>query len=1445
MSTKGGNNLESQTPASMERQRRLLSFLMSKKVPPIPTDEERKVHPESSVNIISRIMFWWLNPIMKVGYKRTLTDNDLFKLQDEQKNDYMYQKFRSILDEKYNECLKKFLIEKYTKENRTFDENTILENHHPDDVIDFRLPAKILPLSLFLTLKWQYLVGCALKVSSDVVAVTTPLLQKRLVEFVAKKTLGFEHKMGQGVGFAIGVCFMILFTSLTMNHSFYFFMLSGAKVRGILTRLLLDKSLSVGARGVHLFPASTVQSMISTDLNRIDFAIAFFPFSFTAITPIAISIGLLIWNIGVSALVGIAIFVGVLIFLGACISQLISIREKASFFTEKRVNLMKEVLKNFKMIKFYSWEKSYSSRIQNARNSEMKYVLKLQGMRNVLISMAYAMPVLGSMATFCTVYDITDGKSAAAIFSSLSFFQVLAIQFMMVPMSISVTSDMIVGLRRMSDYLSCADVDFEQFKIEEYKDDVEEEEDGECCFKIVDGDFEWETFSDDESDDEDNADDSENKEKKGLLGKIFKKKDNNKDAAFLKEKEKLVKKKPKHKRSGSKSDISSSISSTEKTAAHEVQKTSFPGLHNINFKIKKGEFVVVTGSIGSGKSSLLDAMAGLMKRVNGHVYSKGKLLLCGYPWVQNATIRDNILFGLPYDAEKYDKIVQACCLGDDFKQFEGGDLTEVGERGITLSGGQKARINLARAIYSDPEIILLDDVLSAVDAKVGKHIVENCILGLLKDKTRVMATHQLSLIDSADRMIFLNGDGSIDIGTIDQLSKTNQKFVNLLKFNAKKEEEMLEEERLNMDKLPPTDTIPKKIDTATTADITDLSKKPTASTMHHGVVRIIGDEERAVNSLKFEVYYHYMKLAFGKLGLISFFFLVVILTLSTFTEVFTNTWLSFWIELKFKGRSKSFYMGLYIMFSFLYAIFLSITFYLITYYCNESARLLNYLAATKILHVPVAFMDISPIGRVLNRFTKDTDTLDNELSEQIRQGLINLANVFGTVVLCIVYIPWFAIAVPLMVIAYSCIAIYYQASAREIKRLEAVKRSFVYSHFNEILSGKDVIKAYHRIGKVKSRMNHLVDNQNEAYFITIANQRWIGANLSLVSFCIVFTISFLCVFSVFNISAASTGLLITYVMSMTSTMNMVVRAMTQVENEFNSVERLNYYAFDIIQEPPYEVPEIDDSPALELWPQKGEISIKHLYLKYRPELPFVLKDVNLDIQPSEKVGFCGRTGSGKSTLMTSLYRFTEFEGNIFIDDVDIKQLGLHKLRSKLTIIPQDPVLFIGTIRENLDPFNEQSDDLLWETLCIAGLISREDLPSVKNQYANDENLHKFHLNRTVEDDGTNFSIGERQLIALARALVRKSKILILDEATSSVDYETDSKIQQTIATEFKDCTILCIAHRLNTILHYDRIVVLDGGEVVEFDSPKILYEKEGGFFRSMCDQAKITIEDFN
>jgi ATP-binding cassette, subfamily C (CFTR/MRP), member 1 len=1384
--------------ASVQLQHRLLTPLLGKKIPPIPHEEERKSYGEYHANQVSRMMFAWMYPLLNVGYKRTLTENDLFKLDDRQTIDHMYGIFKTHLQKYVHSAMDKHIREKYEKEGKVFDSSMEVS---AEELEGFKLPSYTIPLCLLKTMMFEYCIGNIFKTLSDVSACLAPLLQKKLINFVEFREIGNESSVNKGVGYAIGVCLLVFADAICFNHAFHYFMTCGAKARGILTRLLLDKALSVDAKGAHEFPASKLQSLLSTDLNRIDFAIGYFPFMLSAFVPAAICIGLLIWNIGVSSLVGVGVFVVVILIIGSLFQKLMDHRETISKYTDIRVKLMKELLKSYKMIKFYSWENSYSQRIQDARFKEMKHVLTLQGTRSFLVSVTFAMPALASMATFCTAFDISGSRSAASIFSSLSLFQILSFQFILVPLAVSATADMFTSCKKISELLTTRNIKENEFQLEYL-------ESPDVALRIEDASFIWETFEELEQDNEKNE---------------CLKKEVVTDEKFI------------------------DVATEEKTVdTQALSTTNFPGLRNVNMEIRKGEFVVVTGSIGSGKSSLLSAMAGLMKKTSGKIFVDGELLLCGYPWVQNTTIRENITFGLPFDEKKYQDVVESCSLYTDLAQFPGGDMTEVGERGITLSGGQKARINLARAVYADKDIILLDDVLSAVDAKVGKHIVEDCMQGLLRSKTRIMATHQLGLISQADRLIFLNGDGSVEIGTTEELLATNAAFFNLFQFQKSTNKDSAsdhDDEKLKREdelKLQPLEVELKDVFSDAAAEAENFHQN-TVSKEDSEWVRIVGDEERAVNALHISVYMNYCRLAFGKHWWFSLAIFLLVSTTAVFCDLFTNAWLSFWIENKFKGRSTGFYMGLYVMFSFLYGFFISAMFYLTCYYTNEAAKQLNFKAVQRMLHVPMTFMDISPLGRVLNRFTKDTDVLDNELEEQIRQFLYPFAIAVGIVILCVIYIPWFAIAIPLILILYVIVINYYQASAREIKRLEAIQRSSVYSHFNEVLSGKDTIKAYHSEERVKERLNGLIDRQNEAYFLTLVSQRWLGVTLALLGFFIVFVISMLCVFRVFNIGAASTGLLLTYIINLIGIVAIMMLGLTQVENEFNSVERLNHYAFNLAQEAAYEIPENDPPPS---WPAHGSIIFKNVSMQYRPELPYVLKNINLNIGKAQKVGLCGRTGAGKSTFMTCLYRFTEFEGDIFIDGIDIKTLGLHTLRKNLTIIPQDPVLFIGNIRDNLDPFGDHSDEMLWEALCIASLIDKEEIEIVKSQRMDDQNLHKFHLNRAVEDDGANFSIGERQLIALARALVRKSKILILDEATSSVDYETDSKIQKTITTEFANCTILCIAHRLNTILSYDKIAVMDDGRLVEFDEPRKLFLQENSQFRAMCRQAKISISDF-
>lgn len=1414
-------------PADMESgtvvaQKRLLSPLLLKKVPPLPREDERRPYAQSTTNVFSSVFFWWLSPVLSTGYKRTLQPEDLFTLTDDIKIETMCGTFYAHLKNRMITGQRAHVADKIKLRGETA---TTSSKTEAEDLEDYKLAEKDTIWALFLTFKWQYLSACLFLAIANGASTASPLLTKKLIRFVELHALGLENSMGKGSGYAVGSSLMVAVIGLFINHFFYRAMLTGAQVKAVLTKAILDKSFKLDAEGKNKYPSGKITSMMGTDLARIDFAIGFQPFAIIFPIPVAIAIAILIYNIGVSALVGIGMLLFFMVFMAFSAKKLFKYRSKANKYTDSRVNYIKEVLNNLKIIKYYSWEPPYHENISDIRRKEMGIIFRMQGLRNLILGFALSLTLFSSMATFLVLYRVgLNKRDPASIFSSISLFNVLTQQVIMLPMAIASGTDAYVGLTRVGEFLSAGEVDLEANRIEITDDKVAARMQREnLAISVENASFEWETF---EAENEDQNEDDKTK------------KDGKSQHAVLQHKLELE----------NNESSTKSITDQSSMSSATLEKSSFPGLQNIDFTIKKGEFVVVTGLIGSGKTSLLNALSGFMKRTGGDVNANGSLLMCGYPWVQNATVKDNILFGLELNEQRYKDVVYACSLESDFEILPAGDKTEIGERGITLSGGQKARINLARAVYAQNDIILLDDVLSAVDARVGKHIMDNCILGLLKDKTRVLATHQLSLIGSADRIIFLNGDGSIDMGDLETLKRNNLAFSNLMTYNSEVKDEEEKEEEADEEEADEKKLVERQA--------TRVSQAPDEEAIHHDLAegnaadgKLHTQEDRAVNAISGDIYMKYFRAGsgfFGGYGILVFLGTTTIL--ATFSLLFTNTWLSFWTADKFAGKSDRFYIGFYVMFTVLAFIFLITEFLGMLYMTNTASKNLNILAVKRVLHAPMAFMDTTPMGRILNRFTKDTDSLDNELGDQIRLLVYFSANICGILILCIIYLPYFAIAIPFLIIIFMSITDFYQGSAREIKRLEAVQRSFVYNNFNEALNGMNTIKAYKADTRFLTKNSNFINKMNEAYFITIANQRWLAIHLDMVASLIAMIVTFLCVFRVFNISASSVGLLLSYILQIAGTLSMLIRTLTQVENEMNSVERMCHYAYDLPGERPYLISETTPSPD---WPQRGAISFDNVSLAYREGLPLVLKKLTMDIKASEKIGICGRTGAGKSSIMTALYRLSEMsEGKIEIDGVDISTLGLKSLRSKLSIIPQDPVLFKGSIRKNLDPFGEHPDDKLWDAMRRTGLIEDSKMKLVKNQVkdleneANNENLYKFHLDQTVDDEGTNFSLGERQLIAFARALVRDSKILILDEATSSVDYETDNKIQQTIIKEFSHCTILCIAHRLKTILNYDKILVLDKGEIKEFDTPWNLFNSTNSIFQQMCERSNITEQDF-
>ena len=511
-----------------------------------------------------------------------------------------------------------------------------------------------------------------------------------------------------------------------------------------------------------------------------------------------------------------------------------------------------------------------------------------------------------------------------------------------------------------------------------------------------------------------------------------------------------------------------------------------------------------------------------------------------------------------------------------------------------------------------------------------------------------------------------------------------------------------------------------------------------------------------------------------------------------------------------------------------------------TIFGTEASKNMLYRAFQRVLRAPISFFDTTPLGRIMNRFSKDIDVMDNNLTESLRSAATTVSMLISIIILTIAYYYYFAVALVPLCIFYFVSAAYYRSSALEIKRHESVFRSAVYSQFNEAIVGTSTIRAYGMQKTFSKTITDAIDNMDSAYYLTFANQRWLGVRLDIIGVVFLLVTGMLVVTNQFSVSPSISGLVLSYLVSITQTLLLAVRQVADAQNNMNAVERVHYYTTSVEEEAPAETIGFN-LPAS--WPEHGHITFRDVQMRYREGLPMVLHSLSIDVLAGERLGIVGRTGAGKSSIMVALFRMVELaSGSIVIDDVDISSIGLKDLRSHLSIIPQDPTLFRGTVRTNLDPFGQHSDLDLWASLRRAHLISDGEAVAVVDQDVNEGRNGKITLETIVEADGANFSLGQRQLMGLARALVRDSRIIVCDEATSSIDFESDLKVQKTMIQEFKGRTVLCIAHRLKTIIGYDRVCVIDNGCVAELGPPLELFDG-GGKFRAMCDQSLITREE--
>ncbi|KAF1313526.1 Multidrug resistance-associated protein 1, partial [Globisporangium splendens] len=847
-------------------------------------------------------------------------------------------------------------------------------------------------------------------------------------------------------------------------------------------------------------------------------------------------------------------------------------------------------------------------------------------------------------------------------------------------------------------------------------------------------------------------------------------------------------------------------------------------LRNVNLQVKTGEFVVVHGRVGSGKSSFCSALLGEMLKRNGKVHVGGSVAYCSQqPWIQNMTVRDNILFGLPYDHKKYEKVLEACALTKDLRSLPAGDNTEIGERGVNLSGGQKARVALARACYANADVYILDAPLAAVDAIVQNEIFQKCLLGLLRGKTIILVTHSPEIIASS----FVNSTVTIDEECT--LVKTDNTA-----FQTQFESEMSPLASFSRSERSFGSANSRLATTSASASaLPSVRADENSPSETNTLVKPEQRKKGRVGLLVFTAYYR----AVGGLPVL----LVVLLSQvlwQTF-QISSDFWLSKWSTDAVRSSSMvsndtevaastQYRMTVYVLLGLSSAFMILVRTLTVCGSGLNAAKTLFNRMTNSLIHAPMSFFDANPSGRILTRYTSDITSVDFSIPILFGNFFANLFSVGCSLVTAAVIIQWNGIFLLPVCTLYLYIGALYLDPAREIERLYQTTWSPIISHLSATIEGGSVIRAFgtDQLRRFNAINDVKLDTRNKIWFAKLAVSRWFALRIQLIGSLLVFVVAYSLILLHNQLSPAIIGLAFAYMLKISQSLELIIQSWSKVETEMVCPERLQEY-IDVPQEAPARILTMDP-PSYPEWPSTGSLQFHHVSFRYKPSDPLVLKDVSFSVNAGEKVGIVGRTGAGKSSLTMALFRISEIaSGSIIIDGVDVGKIGLKTLREKLSIIPQNPVLFKGTVRNCLDPFNEYSDDALWDSIRNVGLSDRLNEEAHKLEYA-------------VDEDGENFSVGERQMLCMARALLRHSRIVIFDEATAAIDRETDKRLQHVIRTAFAASTVLTIAHRLDTVLDSDRILVLDGGQAIAFAPPQELVQRGEGLFCDLIQESGLS-----
>ncbi|XP_054158179.1 ATP-binding cassette sub-family C member 4-like, partial [Oppia nitens] len=1169
------------------------------------------------------------------------------------------------------------------------------------------------------------------------------LLAKLLAFFAAPDKHNYLHT-------CLYACALIATTIIAISFNHPSMLLSSKlamNIRVSWCTLMYKKALRLKHSAFSKTTIGQILNLMSNDVSRLEEFCQHFAFLIAG--PINLAIGVAIcWQyIGWVSFIGLAILMCFIPFNGLMGRLFLKIRRKVAALTDNRIRLMNDIITGMSVIKMYAWERHFSKLIANTRKKEMKQIQKstlLKALNKSISDISDRFIIF----VILIVHILLGGRlTAETVFISMYIYQ--GLQYTMTygfPLMVGLIAEVYVSAKRIQTYLLLEEIgDKNQLNNE-------------------------------------NSVQNNGSESIPLLAHNKQHRDVNDDDT----------------NNTNKTIIVDNLRATWDTVL------KWQTIKDITVSLTSGELLAVIGPVGSGKSSFLMSLLNEIQVTSGRVAVRGSVAYASQEsWIFNSTVQQNITFGKPYEINRFKEVISVCAMNRDLKMFPFGERSLVGERGVTLSGGQKARITLARALYNNADIYLLDDPLSAVDTEVANHIFKKCITEYLKSKSVILVTHQIQFIKKAHKILVLREGRPLAVGSYTELMEAGIDFMSLIK---EEEKPIVNKQQMNAVIITDDDFRQRAISRIS-------SQSGQEANFGDDSDEKIDDELKASGSVDFRIYWEYIRSGAGPvlllIGLIS-------TLVSQGLENYTDIWLSEWInrdtnninhnvtdstisdDNRFNETENIKIYSILLVTIFVSLILRSTTWFVM---CIKSSINLHNRIFYRLMRTRITFFDTNPVGRILNRFTKDMGTVDEMLpfvSYESNKYIILTLGLLTVVAIVNYYLIIPAIGLLAAVLAIRWI---YLKTSRDLQRFEGIARSPLYNHMTTTLIGLTTIRAYRAEHLFREQYYRYQNDHSSTYFMQLAASRCL------------------------DLASGTAGLIIFMALNLIGNTQYGIRQSAEMENQMTSVERIVEYS-------KLESEGLIDSeiPPPDEWPDKGCIEFRHVYLTYENSPKPTLHDLNCRINGGEKVGIVGRTGAGKSSILSALFRMHNIDGNIIIDGIDHKTIGLHDLRRHMSIIPQDPIAFIGSLRKNLDPFDEHSEDRLWEVLEEVQL--KEAVQEMSGQ-----------LEYQLSEGGGNLSVGQRQLICLARAILRRNRILVLDEATANVDHKTDALIQRTIRENFADCTVLTIAHRLNTIIDSDRVLVLYSGRIMEFGVPYELLQNNSGMLYKLVKQTGVQMSN--